>query len=84
LKIDRSFVDGADAEPRRVELLASIVRLGHGLGLKVTAEGVETEAELAVLRAAGCDLAQGYLIARPMAVAAFMAHLAESGETATA
>ena len=88
LKIDRSFVDGADAEPRRVELLASIVRLGHGLGLKVTAEGVETEAELAVLRAAGCDLAQGYLIARPMAVAAFMAafvaHQAQAGETAAA
>ena len=73
LKIDRSFVDGVDADPRRQALLRSIVDMGHSLGLEVTAEGVETEAELAILRQSKCDLVQGYLIARPMAPAAFEA-----------
>ncbi len=73
LKIDRSFVDGVDRDPRRQALLRSIVDIGHSLGLEVTAEGVETEAELAVLRRAKCDLVQGYLIAKPMAAEAFEA-----------
>lgn len=71
LKIDRSFVDGVNTDPRRQELLGSIVTLGHSLGLTVTAEGVENEAELAVLRQAKCDLVQGYLLAKPMDLAAF-------------
>jgi len=71
LKIDRSFVDGVNTDPRRQELLASIVTLGHSLGLTVTAEGVENEAELAVLRHANCDLVQGYLLAKPMDLASF-------------
>jgi diguanylate cyclase (GGDEF)-like protein len=66
LKIDRSFVDGVNFDARRQELLGSIVKLGHSLRLTVTAEGVETEAEMAVLRNAGCDLVQGYLVAKPM------------------
>ncbi|MBT9491695.1 MAG: EAL domain-containing protein [Paucibacter sp.] len=66
LKIDRSFVDGVNLDTRRQELLGSIVKLGQSLRLTVTAEGVETAAELAILRAAGCDLVQGYLIAKPM------------------
>ncbi|OYW20545.1 MAG: hypothetical protein B7Z52_02160, partial [Burkholderiales bacterium 12-64-5] len=73
LKIDRSFVDGVDRDPRRQALLRSIVDIGHSLGLEVTAEGVETEAELAILRRARCDLVQGYLIARPMSLEAFEA-----------
>lgn len=73
LKIDRSFVDGVDSDPRRQALLRSIIDIGHSLGLEVTAEGVETEAELAILRRAQCDLVQGYLIARPMAAEAFEA-----------
>ncbi|MDE2592720.1 MAG: EAL domain-containing protein [Burkholderiales bacterium] len=72
LKIDRSFVDRSDADPQRRALLQSIVRLGHGLGMVVTAEGVETPGELAMLREAGCNLAQGYLIAKPMAVDDFL------------
>jgi len=66
LKIDRSFVDGVDQDPKRQELLSSIIMLGHGLGLQVTAEGVENLAELEVLRRLGCDQAQGYLLAKPM------------------
>ncbi len=76
LKIDRSFVDGVDADPRRQALLRSIVDIGHSLRLTVTAEGVETAAEMAVLRQAQCDLVQGYLVAKPMATEAFDAWLA--------
>jgi diguanylate cyclase (GGDEF)-like protein len=82
LKIDRSFVDGVDSEPRRQALLRSIVDIGHSLRLTVTAEGVETEAELAVLRQARCDLVQGYLVARPMATEAFDSWLAARGAVA--
>jgi diguanylate cyclase (GGDEF)-like protein len=71
LKIDRSFVCDADRDPARRELLAAIVRLGHSLKLTVTAEGVETAGELELVRSVGCDLAQGYLIARPMPAAEF-------------
>lgn len=73
LKIDRSFVTEVHADARRRELLKSIVHLGHGLGLKVTGEGVESAAELQALRHAGCDLVQGYHTGRPMDLAAFEA-----------
>ncbi|RZL33249.1 MAG: EAL domain-containing protein, partial [Rubrivivax sp.] len=66
LKIDRSFVQDVNTDPRREALLKSIVGVGQGLGLTVTAEGVENEAELAVIGRCGCDLIQGYLLARPM------------------
>jgi diguanylate cyclase (GGDEF)-like protein len=72
LKIDRSFVRDVDLEPRRYELLATIVQLGHNLGLSVTAEGVEREAELEAVRRVGCELVQGYFTGRPMAVDAFI------------
>jgi diguanylate cyclase (GGDEF)-like protein len=65
LKIDRSFISGVDRDAQRRELLGSIIMLGHGLGLEVTAEGVETETELALVTRLGCDLAQGYLVGRP-------------------
>jgi len=73
LKIDRSFVREVDGDPRREALLASIVQLGHSLGLQITAEGVEREAELKVLHRLGCDLVQGYWLARPMDEQAFQA-----------
>jgi diguanylate cyclase (GGDEF)-like protein len=71
LKIDRGFVQNIDADARRRELLVSIVQLGHSLGLSVTAEGAETQAELGVISEAGCDLVQGYVIAKPMDTGAF-------------
>ncbi len=79
LKVDRSFVDGVDREPKRQALLNAIVGIGHSLGLTVTAEGVENEAELAVVRASGCDLVQGYLIAKPLDLGAFEAWLRARG-----
>lgn len=66
LKIDRSFVQDVHTDPRREALLKSIVGVGQGLGLTVTAEGVENAAELAVVTRCGCNLLQGYLLAKPM------------------
>jgi len=66
LKVDKSFVidmldAGSDAS-----IVRSIVELGHNLGLRVIAEGVEDPASLHLVRAAGCDLAQGYHFSRPV------------------
>jgi diguanylate cyclase (GGDEF)-like protein len=71
LKIDRTFVIDLTADPTDRAIVASIVRLAHSLGLTVTAEGVEDEAALQVLRGEGCDLAQGWLFSRPLTEAAF-------------
>ena len=73
LKIDRSFVDQVDAAPERLALLGSIVQMGHGLGLQVTAEGIEREEERAALHRLGADLGQGWLFARPMPAAEALA-----------
>ena len=66
LKIDASFVSRITTDPRDAGIAQSIVSLGHGLGLKVIAEGVETREQLAALRQMGCDQAQGFLLARPV------------------
>lgn len=66
LKIDISFVREIATSPDAKTLAGSIVALGHSLGLYIVAEGVETEAQLSVLAAMGCDAAQGYLFSRPV------------------
>ncbi|QIK95688.1 EAL domain-containing protein [Sphingomonas sp. HDW15A] len=67
IKIDRFFVkDLAQSNDSRV-IVASIVELAHGLGLTVTAEGVETEEQLRYLAEVDCDVAQGYLVGTPLA-----------------
>jgi EAL domain-containing protein (putative c-di-GMP-specific phosphodiesterase class I) len=66
LKLDRSFITDIDREPRNAAIVQSTIMLSHALGLSVVAEGVETEAELAWLRAHGCNVAQGYFISRPL------------------
>ena len=69
LKIDRSFVHALDESQSAKGILRSIVKLGHGLGLTVTAEGIENTKQLTTLRDLGCDLAQGFLLDRPARVA---------------
>jgi EAL domain-containing protein (putative c-di-GMP-specific phosphodiesterase class I) len=66
LKIDRFFVDDAPTSKDSALIVKSIIELAHGLGLTVTAEGVETEEQLRLLRDLGCDVAQGYFVARPL------------------
>ena len=65
LKIDRSFAAALDHSASARNVLRAIVRLGHGLGMTVTAEGIETRRQLSLLRDIGCDLAQGYFLGRP-------------------
>jgi EAL domain-containing protein (putative c-di-GMP-specific phosphodiesterase class I) len=66
LKIDRSFVRNCADDPVNRALVSAIVSMGHALGLAVTAEGVETEAELLYLRELRCDRAQGWYFGRPV------------------
>jgi EAL domain-containing protein (putative c-di-GMP-specific phosphodiesterase class I) len=75
LKIDQSFVRDLENDPDDRTLAATIVALGHSLGLKVIAEGVETEQQRRILLEQGCDLAQGYLFSRPLPAEDFMAWL---------
>jgi EAL domain-containing protein (putative c-di-GMP-specific phosphodiesterase class I) len=65
LKIDRSFVSRMDRDPETQEIVRIIVMLAHGLGLRVVAEGVETEEQSDLLKQIGCELAQGYLFSKP-------------------
>jgi diguanylate cyclase (GGDEF)-like protein len=67
LKIDKAFVDDIERSDEARTVLAAIVALGRGLGMHVTAEGVEREAQALLLRAAGCHSMQGWLVGKPMA-----------------
>lgn len=66
LKIDRSFVSMIDSEGRNDEIVRSIITLSRNLGLKVIAEGVETQSQLEALKRLNCESAQGYYFAAPM------------------
>ena len=66
LKIDRSFVAGMETSQHDRLIVKSTVDLVHQLGLEVIAEGIETRGQYALLQTMGCDVGQGYLIARPM------------------
>jgi diguanylate cyclase (GGDEF)-like protein len=76
LKIDRSFVSPMLHEESDLIIVRSTINLGHDLGLKVIAEGVEDAATLERLTVLGCDLAQGYHVSRPLASDAFVRWLA--------
>jgi diguanylate cyclase (GGDEF)-like protein len=66
LKIDRYFVEGIGSSGPRETILTAAIAMAHGLGLTVVAEGVETEEQLAYLRAHNCDYIQGFLVGRPI------------------
>ena len=76
VKVDRSFVSDMHRDPQRRELVRTVVQLGHSLGKRVVAEGVETEHELSALAAMGCECAQGWLIGRPLSAKAMETDLA--------
>lgn len=67
IKIDRSFVRDIGCDPENEAVVRAMVSLGHALGKRVVAEGVEDETQLAFLRRLNCDAAQGFLLGRPQA-----------------
>jgi diguanylate cyclase (GGDEF)-like protein/PAS domain S-box-containing protein len=66
IKVDRSFVQGVEHDAKDAAIAANLVSLAHALGLVAIAEGIESNGQLTSLRELGCDLAQGYLFARPV------------------
>lgn len=75
LKLDRHFVIDVAKDPRDADLCAGVIALAHKLGLKVVAEGVETDAQRQALMARDCDLFQGYLFSRPLPAAQVAGYL---------
>ena len=84
IKIDQSFVRGYPEDGGGAEIVRAIAALGRALGMTTIAEGVETEAQLARVRADGCTDAQGYLISRPLAPELIDEFLRSRTESATA
>jgi len=75
LKIDQGFVRRLAAGSDALALSQAIIAMAHKLGIQVIAQGVETHEQADLLRAAGCDYAQGYWFARPMDATSFDAYL---------
>jgi len=71
LKVDRSFVSGLGSPDQDPSIIATVIDLAHKLGLRVVAEGVETDDELRAVGAMGCDEAQGFLLGRPAPARSF-------------
>ena len=77
LKIDQSFVRGLPHDSDDLAISTAIIGMGHALGLKVIAEGVETRAQQEVLQSLGCDEIQGYLVAKPLPASQFVEFMKE-------
>ena len=76
LKVDRSFVSSMEKDEDARVIVKTVVTLAHNLGMRTVAEGVETRSQLNILADLGCDLVQGYLVAKPMAAATLPEFLA--------
>jgi EAL domain-containing protein (putative c-di-GMP-specific phosphodiesterase class I) len=83
LKIDRRFVSGMAADPLDAEIVRMVIGLGRRMGLRVVAEGIESDVERDLLRELGCDCLQGFGIGRPMAAGALRDWLAAAGTPVT-
>ena len=82
VKIDKSFINDIPADPNDAAIVRAIIVMAHTLGLKVTAEGVETAIQLATLKGFGCDEYQGYFCSRPVSAQDFIALVHRHGKTA--
>ena len=79
LKLDREFVRDIETDENDAAISAATLALAHELGLRVVAEGIETEGQSRFLRAHGCDLLQGYLYGRPEPAEFWTARWSEGG-----
>ena len=84
LKIDRNFIGSLSTSHRNPLIVKATIDLAHALEMKVTAEGVEDQLSMALLRVMGCDMVQGYLVSRPLTLADLLQYLKNSVETAAA
>jgi EAL domain-containing protein (putative c-di-GMP-specific phosphodiesterase class I) len=84
LKIDRSFVQRLGEADETKAIVRAITAMAQALGLRTVAEGVETQAQLTAAAAAGCDVIQGYLFARPLDQIAVRALLQQEKDRSTA
>ena len=84
IKIDRSFVQEVDVSRETASIVRAIIGLARELGVRTTAEGIETEAHLRMLHSFGCDEIQGYLISRPKPLEAFREEIDQPGRDALA
>jgi EAL domain-containing protein (putative c-di-GMP-specific phosphodiesterase class I) len=66
IKIDKTFIQSMTSHPDSAAIVCAITGLGRALDIETAAEGVETDEQLALLRGAGCQLAQGFLFSRPV------------------
>jgi EAL domain-containing protein (putative c-di-GMP-specific phosphodiesterase class I)/FixJ family two-component response regulator len=80
LKVDRSFVHGASKDPTRHAICSASLRMAHQLRMNVVAEGIEDQEDWDCLAHLGCDIGQGYFIARPMPAAAVLNWLSAWGK----
>lgn len=78
LKIDRSFVNGIEQNENDYAISAAVIQMSRALGIRVTAEGVETEAQYEILRGMGCQTIQGYLFSRPQPIVEVCQFIAEN------
>jgi len=80
IKLDRSFVQDIESDPQSLAILHAMVELGRSLAIPVLVEGVETERQMAILRASGCRKVQGYLTGKPAPASAIVLGQAETVE----
>ncbi len=66
IKIDKAFIEIISVDKTDQQIVKAVVDIAHALGMQVVAEGVDSEENLAMILELGCEMAQGYLIARPM------------------
>jgi diguanylate cyclase (GGDEF)-like protein/PAS domain S-box-containing protein len=79
IKVDRAFVINLGRNPQSAAIISAVIDLGHGMGMSLVAEGVETIEQLTFLADEGCDAVQGYLIGKPLPIAQYAALVGRSG-----
>jgi diguanylate cyclase (GGDEF)-like protein/PAS domain S-box-containing protein len=82
IKVDRAFVINLGRNPQSAAIISAVIDLGHGLGMSLVAEGVETLEQLAFLADEGCDAVQGYLLGKPLPIGQYGAVVGRSGGNA--